>query len=485
MAGLEQYFHSLRLSVVTRTNKRGPIGVGSYASVYEVIAHGTVCAAKELHPILCESEVKRRAFITECVQSSRVLHPNVVQFLGIFYPNPNAQLPWLVMELMHISLTSLIEKYEKTDFPICFKLSILIDTCQGLQFLHDQSIIHRDLSSNNILLTKHLVAKIADLGMAKLIPQGLQRHTQAPGTVAFMPPEALRNIPIYGTPIDVFSVGCVCVHMISMQWPMPLDKIDATNNVILSEIQRRQIYFVNLLRHSSLKVLVEQCLQDKPENRPVIAEVGKRLKIIDRDYHSPENDYSIIELFGSVASHRQRVAEYEKVITQKDELLIEKDKHLNVKDHLIFQKDEQLNELAEKNHHLNEQKQQFRLMFDQKDQQLNLKNQSLVQKDQVILEKDKQLVQRDHLLKLKDNELKQKDIEIKQRDQEISIIKSSHHKKDQQLQGGEKKQKGKQSEQKDQQFELKHLDIKVYKILFSVSNFVAYINCAYKLMVLW
>ena len=49
----------------------------------------------------------------------------------------------------------------------------------------------RDLSSNNILLTKHLVAKISDLGMAKVIPPGLQRHTQAPVTVVFMPPEAL------------------------------------------------------------------------------------------------------------------------------------------------------------------------------------------------------------------------------------------------------------------------------------------------------
>lgn len=387
------------------------------------------------------------------------------------------------MELMHISLTSLIEKHEKTDFSIYFKLSILIDTCQGLQFLHDQNIIHRDLSSNNILLTKHLVAKIADLGMAKLIPSGLQRHTQAPGTVTFMPPEALRNIPIYGTPIDVFSVGCVCVHMISMQWPMPLDKIDASN-VILSEIQRRQIYFVNLVKYASLKVLVEQCLQDNPDKRPVIAEVGERLKIIDRDYHSPENDCSIIELFGSVASHQQRVAEYEKEITCKDEQLTEKDKQLNVKDQLISQKDQlisqkdqQLNdktqELAMKNQQLNEQCQQFRLALDQKDQQLNA---SLLKTNQVILEKDKQLVQKDHLLKLKDDELKQKDYELKRRDQEILMTKNE---KGQQLQGENipqcESQESNQSQQKHQLVELKHLDVEVIIILLSMPIFVAYI----------
>ena len=105
--------------------------------------------------------------------------------------------------------------HENDDFAFHFKLSILMDTCHGLQFLHSQNIIHRDLSSNNILLTKHLVAKISDLGMAKIIPPDLQKHTQAPGTVVFMPPEALSVNPQYGKPIDIFSVGCVCVHVIS------------------------------------------------------------------------------------------------------------------------------------------------------------------------------------------------------------------------------------------------------------------------------
>ena len=135
MADLEQYLHHLKLSTVTRTSKEESIGIGSYASVYEVTVHGTLCAAKEMHPVLM-NEAKKHAFLSECVQSSRILHPNIVQFLGIYYPSPRARLPWLVMELMHISLSGLIEKYEKSDFPFHFKLSILMDTCNGLQFLH-------------------------------------------------------------------------------------------------------------------------------------------------------------------------------------------------------------------------------------------------------------------------------------------------------------------------------------------------------------
>jgi len=160
-----EHLCSLELPVVTKTGRKEPIGIGSYANVYEVMVHGTHCAAKEMHQVLM-SETRKRAFLTECVRCSRMLHQNVVQFLGIHYPSPDAQLPWLVMELMYISLTGLIDKYEKEDFPFHFKLSILMDICQGIQFLHCQNIVHRDLSSNNILLTKHLVAKVSDLGVA-------------------------------------------------------------------------------------------------------------------------------------------------------------------------------------------------------------------------------------------------------------------------------------------------------------------------------
>lgn len=60
-----------------------------------------------------------------------------------------------------------------------FKLSILVDIAQGLEFLHGQAIVHTDLSSNNVLLTKWLVAKIADLGVAKVIEQNkMKTQTQ-------------------------------------------------------------------------------------------------------------------------------------------------------------------------------------------------------------------------------------------------------------------------------------------------------------------
>ena len=115
---------------------------------------------------------------------------------------------------MDTSLTSFIEN-NQSKIAVETKFSILHDVSLGLSYLHGRrpAVIHRDLSSNNVLLSKgHFVTKISDLGTAKMIradsKQTKSKLTTAPGTLHFMPPEALEeDNPVYGTPVDVFSFG--------------------------------------------------------------------------------------------------------------------------------------------------------------------------------------------------------------------------------------------------------------------------------------
>ena len=329
--GEESDLEQLMLTDVKKTRQGEFIGKGSYGAVFEVEVHGTLCAAKEMYPILI-SEKYKRDFLKECVRCSRILHPNVVQFIGVYKPTPQDVLPWLVMELMHTSLSGLIQKYEdenktrtkKKDIPFHFKVSILQDTCKGLQFLHSKNIIHRDLSSNNILLTKHCVAKIADLGVAKVLQQGTQSFTRGAGTPVFLPPEACLEKPKYRTSYDVFSLGCVCIHLISMQFPDPSsEKImdDKTGKVVhldLTELQRRNKYLAKFSQIPDLKNLIEQCLQDAAKYRPNVGEVIECLKNANYNHLPHEND-SIIELFDSLIQrekelqdlHLEKVNNYE------------------------------------------------------------------------------------------------------------------------------------------------------------------------------
>ena len=175
------------------------LGNGSYGKVFEVDYSGKLCAAKEVHSLLLQLADREGAaklkddFLRECHLWSMLRHPNVVQFLGIYYPSTDESgLPIMLLEKMRDSVTSLIEKHD--NIPLLVKLSILHDVSLGLRYLHDHNpvVVHRDLSPNNILVTSHLEAKITDLGVAKVITKtgGTKTLTKTPGNSVFMPPEA-------------------------------------------------------------------------------------------------------------------------------------------------------------------------------------------------------------------------------------------------------------------------------------------------------
>ena len=144
------------------------IGRGANGRILEAKWEGIVVAVKEIHSIFMnevsdrEFQSFKTSFLRECEQSSRLRHPNIVRFFGIYHP-PGARVPSLVMERLHCSLTSLLE--ENPVVPIGTKLSIVKDVALGLRYLHTHNppIIHRDLSSNNVLLSKGMEGKIGDL----------------------------------------------------------------------------------------------------------------------------------------------------------------------------------------------------------------------------------------------------------------------------------------------------------------------------------
>ena len=288
-------FEGLELKGVTELN-RDELGRGAYGKVYAVKYCQTVCAAKQIHSILLEGvgqmEMQRtiESFMRECRQCSILRHPNVIQFLGVYYPTGEGgtnrmRLPVMVMEMMADSLTSFVEKHEK--IPIHIKYSIIHDVSLGLCYLHnhDPPIVHRDLSPNNVLLTAHHVAKISDLGVAKVIKADSRKTmTKAPGTVDFMPPESLDDTPEYGPPMDVFSFGGIILHTFNQQWPSPIKnvKFDPKTRMMiaLSEVERRQQYLDKMIGEAEvLRPLVEECLDYDPAVRPTIATVCERIRV--------------------------------------------------------------------------------------------------------------------------------------------------------------------------------------------------------------
>ena len=269
--------------------------------VLEMYYYGLRCAGKKFSTDLCGQSVGDqrvgdtiRRFAEESSLLSQLRHPNIVQFLGVYFQR-GASIPVLVMEFLPATLAQRIDKNtELGSLPNEVIYSILSDVALGVNYLHGHSppIVHRDLSANNILLTNDLTAKIADLGVAKILhlnPLKLLRMTKTPGTPCYMPPEALDDNPQYDTSIDVFSYGILLIHIFSGKWPFPtksvtVDPNDPKKLNPVSEAKRRQRYLDDITPDNPLMDLISKCISNSPTLRPTAAKVLKDVKDVEAQF---------------------------------------------------------------------------------------------------------------------------------------------------------------------------------------------------------
>ena len=274
------------------------LGRGAYGRVFTVKYCGLICAAKEIHSLLVEGvgqqqeQSVKEGFIRECQHCSALNHPNIVRFMGVYYPKKSSTIPVMIMELMDESLYDYMNKLPKNAW--MKKGSILLDVAEGLSYLHAQkpAVVHRDLSPKNILLKAGKgeipVAKVGDLGVAKIVKADSRATqsvlTKVPGTADFMPPECFEDEPVYGVPLDSFSYGGIMLFVATHQWPTPIAQVKrdlvTKRSVVRTEVERRQKYLDEMTGYAEwLKTLVESCLSDDPSERPTMPAVSKQLKV--------------------------------------------------------------------------------------------------------------------------------------------------------------------------------------------------------------
>ena len=272
--------------------KNETLGTGSYGAVCKAKCDQLICAAKLLYPVLLSFQMVApdpgkehrqpfRRFEQECQFLKCINHPNIVQYLGM-YRDPETNAPVLLMELMDESLTHFLESSPE-HIPYHIQVNLSHDIAQALAFLHANGIIHRDLSSNNVLLIAGSRAKITDFGMLKITDVEKTRVTMTtcPGTPAFMSPESLNEPPVYTEKLDTFSVGVLLIQILTRKFPSPTDRFESMELcnplnpshmiealVPIPEIERRQAH-INLIEptHPLLPIALE-CLNDRDMVRP-------------------------------------------------------------------------------------------------------------------------------------------------------------------------------------------------------------------------
>ena len=274
-------------------------GSGSFGAVYAVKVRGVPRIAKRLHSILVSADVSqserqgiRDKFLCECLLLSKLDHPNIVKFVGVHFNPEDRSDVTLIMERLCMDLENFLNPEKHSgDIDTFTKLCILLDVSSGLLYLHSQSenpVIHRDLTAGNVLLTEDLKrAKIADLGVSKLIDNHAQSavtRTVCPGTIAYMPPEALMENPRYDTPLDVFSFGQLALYLAIQEFPLVYEissehMIEAYKTGEVA-IRRRSKWIDMLPVDHCLRSIILRCLKDDPLERPSTEELNVKMKVL-------------------------------------------------------------------------------------------------------------------------------------------------------------------------------------------------------------
>ena len=284
------------------------LGVGSYGSVVELVIKGIgKFAGKKIHEALI-GDGDSAVLVKECKLMLELVHPNITKFCGVC-KLPSSTIPVLVMELMDHSLENIIEN-DKEYFPYTVAISVLIDVANGLAYLHGRTprVLHRDLTARNVLLDQTMTAKITDFGNSRIVDATkiVKTMTQIPGTLVYMPPEAVDVHSKYGDRLDIFSFGHLALYALIREFPK--DLLPPTYTTLegqlaaRNEVERRSEYMDKLNKalpqpEHPLYQLTMQCLHNDPARRPASTELLHWLQEIQRlvqeDYEDsyPEASY--------------------------------------------------------------------------------------------------------------------------------------------------------------------------------------------------
>ncbi|CAD6258182.1 unnamed protein product [Miscanthus lutarioriparius] len=194
------------------------LGSGSFGMVYEGISdEGAFFAVKEVS--LLDQGSNAQQFILTLEKKiallSQLEHENIVQYYGT---EKGESALYIFIELVtRGSLSSLYQKYKLREVDVS---TYTWEILNGLVYLHERNVVHRDIKCSNILVHANGSVKLADFGLAdemsnfNVVKKGI-------GSVYWMAPEVVNPKKTHGLPADIWSLGCTVLEMLTRQIPFP------------------------------------------------------------------------------------------------------------------------------------------------------------------------------------------------------------------------------------------------------------------------
>jgi len=254
----------------------GRIGKGAFAEVYKAY-----CKPSQVHVAIkvIELEVENSSedIFTKVMKESTVMlqlsHENIVSSLRTFTHYSEV---WIVMPMLVASCADVL----KNSYPDGLAeerwiARIFVDVVNGLEYIHKQNMVHRDLKSGNILLDFNGVARIADFGVSGSLVQELsaKKRLTVTGTPCWMAPEVAEHAAGHDSKADIWSLGITCLELICGKPPYHAHTAVKAMMKILNDPPPTVERFVKKPTSNAFRLFVESCLQKLPKNRKTAKEL--------------------------------------------------------------------------------------------------------------------------------------------------------------------------------------------------------------------
>ena len=315
------------------------LGEGRYSQVYASEYKGQAVAVKQISSRYFDvtavgGSKKALSMVDDIRKECEVLsklcpYPHIVRLHGVAFSKDNG-VPMLVLERMKETLRQYIGRRSppETGLPLRQCLRFASDICKALRFLHydfKYPIVHRDISSTNVLIDEHLTCKVADVGIAHCMAGVDMIRSTAHGHFSYMPAEAIVGRKEYDEKIDIYSLGVLLLEMVTGKVPTPTSATDEgalEGHVrVVQDIDRLAADMAFIPRDHLLKPLIAHCV-DTRRKRPNAIDLLyalQRLMQINPEGHSwtmpstPEAESDILIM-------KQRIRELEEAVNSSKEV---------------------------------------------------------------------------------------------------------------------------------------------------------------------
>ena len=253
----------------TKLTIGGEIGRGAWCKVFEGELNGKPVTVKRIHSILLEGgEAEGITRVSHTMFQSALLlkqlaHPHIVKFIE-FYESKDGD-HTLVMERLDCTLESYLGRHagklsRERQIDLCLQIA------DAVHYLHSQQppVVYRDLTGRNVLLSGDGILKLSSCVQAARMPSCGYFDETCPGTLVYMPPEALVHDARYNEKMDIFSLGVVMLEIAAQRFP----SLNPSRHGIVPQIEHRAEDLSRLPEDHPLKPIILQCLRDDPGERP-------------------------------------------------------------------------------------------------------------------------------------------------------------------------------------------------------------------------